>query len=362
MTFFLRLAALSAICLMIFSCEPIVTTFKAGDELVVYYKADPIVELTTPKNLKVVTWNIKYAGGGLNFYYDCWGERVLMTKDEVLDNLERLAAKIDQLNPDIILIQEIEIDSKRSAYVDQMQYLLNETNLNYGVYSSLWKAQYIPSSGLGRMDLGNAILSKWELTDAERTAFELRTDQDALTQYFYLRRNIIRATIQIGIHSLEVVNTHTSAYSKDGSKHKQLIVFKDLLDEIDADGQIFIAGGDLNTIPPNADQKHDFEDSVCEDEDFVGDDYREETDWLWPLYSDYHPAIDTLLYASDEEAYFTHTVNSDRPHTRKLDYLFTNFEGGWESSLSTVHNGSEMNSGPTRLSDHAPVSATLILP
>jgi endonuclease/exonuclease/phosphatase family metal-dependent hydrolase len=346
---------------MNFSCEPIVTTFESGDDLVVYYKAAEIDTVAAPKNLKVITWNIKYAGGGLNFFYDCWGERVLMTKSEVLANLELLAAKIDHLNPDIILIQEIEIDSKRSAYVDQMQYLLNETRLNYGVYSSLWKAQYIPSDGLGRMDLGNAILSKWELTDAERIAFELRTDQDALTQYFYLRRNIVLAQTTVGSNIFQIVNTHISAYSTDGSKQRQLIIFKDLLDGMDAEGKIFIAGGDLNVIPPNAIKRDNFPDSICEDEDFIGDDYNYEESWIKPLY-EYYPAIDTLLYALDEEAYFTHTVRSDSSHTRKLDYLFTNFEGGWESTLSTVHNGSEMGSGRWRLSDHAPVSATLILP
>ncbi|MFC1480807.1 endonuclease/exonuclease/phosphatase family protein [Candidatus Neomarinimicrobiota bacterium] len=362
MPLLLRLAALAAICPLIFSCEPLVTTFDNDDELIIYYEADPIVEVTTPpENLRILTWNVKYAGGGLNFFYDCYDKRVLMTKTEVLENLGRLADKIIQLDPDIILIQEIEIGSKRSAYVDQMQYLLNETALNYGVYSSLWKAQYIPSDGLGRMDMGNAILSKFELTDAERIAFELRTDQDALTQYFYLRRNIVRATAHVG-SGLEVINTHTSAYSQDGSKEKQLIVFKDLLDQINADSLNFVAGGDLNTIPPNADKKNNFSDSICEDEDFVGDDYREETDWLRPLYRDYYPAIDTLVYATDEAAYFTHTVNSADDQTRKLDYLFTNIEGGWDEKFSKVHNRSEMNYDRARISDHAPVSAILVLP
>ncbi len=356
-----RLAVLSAMCILFFSCEPLVTTFKEGDELFIYYEADDLAQVAAPNNLTIVTWNIKYAGGGLNFFYDCYDMRVLMTTDEVYGNLERIVTKIVELDPDIMLIQEIEIGSKRSAYIDQMQYLLNATALNYGVYSSLWKTQYIASDGLGRMDMGNAILSKWELSDAERIAFELRTDQDALTKYFYLRRNIIKAKVAVG-PGLQVVNTHTSAYSKDGSKLNQLIVFKDLLDAIDADGEIFIAGGDLNTIPPNADQKHEFDDSICENEDFVGDDYREETGWLRPLYEIYYPAIDTLLYALDEAAYFTHTVDSDGSQNRKLDYLFTNLNGGWLDGSADVHNGAEMNYGWERISDHAPLSAELALP
>ena len=99
--------------------------------------------------------------------------------------------------PDILLLQEVDVSSKRSAYVNQLQYILDRTHLKYGVYASMWNAEIIPSDGLGRVDAGNAILSRWEITDAERIQLPLRTDQDALTQYFYLRRNILKAKIGI---------------------------------------------------------------------------------------------------------------------------------------------------------------------
>ena len=86
-----------------------------------------------------------------------------MTETETKNNLDSIVNFINQQNPDIILIQEIDISSKRSAYVDQVQYILDNTSFNYGVYASMWDADLIPSDGLGAVDVGNAIFSKWKI-------------------------------------------------------------------------------------------------------------------------------------------------------------------------------------------------------
>ncbi len=342
------------------ACEPLVTTFD-DVEGVEYYRAANVRTAVANDSLVVVTWNIKYGAGGLDFWFDCWGDRVLMTEKEVTENLDRLVAHIIDLDPDVLLLNEVEVSSRRSAYVDQVQYLLDATDLNYGVYASLWKSQFIPSDGIGRMDMGNAILSKYKLSDGERIALSLRSDQDALTQYFYLRRNIITAKVAAGTNTaLYAVVVHTAAFSQDGSKQQHIDRFKEELDRIAAAGALFVGGGDLNTIPPNAETKIDFGDSRCTDEDFQADDYTDEVDWLRPLYRAYKPAIDTLIYAADEADHFSHTTKSNGPFTRKLDYLFTNIGDGWVPSSGKVHTEA-MSSGPERLSDHASVSAVVVI-
>ena len=87
------------------------------------------------------------------------------------------------------MLQEVDILSKRSGYIDQVQYLLDNTSMNYGCYASVWQADYIAFEGTGRIDMGNAILSKYELSDAERIQLRLRTDQSDLVRYFYLIQN-----------------------------------------------------------------------------------------------------------------------------------------------------------------------------
>ena len=71
------------------------------------------------------------------------------------------------------------------------------SNLDYGAYASMSEVDFVPTDGLGRINTGNAILSKYPITDAERIQLRLRTDQDALVKYFYARRNIIKVNINI---------------------------------------------------------------------------------------------------------------------------------------------------------------------
>jgi len=341
-------------------CEPIVTTFDDIEEAEYYQAASIITPPGTVDTLLVMTWNIKYGGGDIDFWWACYDDRVLMTEEEVLDNLDLLADYINQVDPDVLMLQEVDVDSKRAAYVDQMQYILDHTHLNYGVYASMWQVQFVPSDGLGRADMGPAILSRWPLDNAERIGLALRTDQDALTTYFYIRRCMVRARIP-QLDNLHVVTVHTAAWSQDDTKVKHIDRFKDELDAIDDTPGLFVGGGDLNTIPPGSDMEYDFPDSKCEEGDFAGDDYRDDLELgvLDALYDDYPSAISLEEYVTDQSRYFTYGDKAGSlGFTRKLDYLFTNH--AWVPGSATTHQ--DIASGGTTLSDHCPVSVRIKLP
>ncbi len=366
MSYWFRCPLLVALFLLQLGCQPLITTFD-DVEAAVDYRAASIGDVPgTADTLLVMTWNIKYGGGDIDFWFDCWDDRVSMTEDEVLDNMERIVAKIIQVDPDILLLQEVDVDSKRSAYLDELQYILDHTDLNYGVFASMWQVQFIPSNGLGRMNTGNAILSRWPLSNAERIKLALRTDQDALTRSFYVRRNVLKAQVELpGYDPFFAVNVHAAAFSHDSTKQKHIDRFKEELDKIADDGSLFVAGGDLNEIPPNSDKTSDFVDSICEEEDFQADDYSGETDWLTAFYASpekrgYAPAVSLADYQGDNSAYFTHSTNPRAGFKRKLDYLFTNHLGGWLAGSGTTHQ--DISSGGQALSDHAPVSVRLVLP
>jgi endonuclease/exonuclease/phosphatase family metal-dependent hydrolase len=262
----------------------------------------------------------------------------------------------------------VDVSSKRTGYMDQVQYLLDNTDsLNYGCYASMWKADFIPSDGIGRIDAGNAILSKYELTDAERIQLRLRTDQDGLTEYFYLRRNIVKAKIPAltqGSKDFYAVDIHATAFATDDTKQQHIKKYVETLAEIHSSGDYFVTGGDLNSVPPGS--VTDFcESDMCSDESFHTDadggphkegSYFENFDGeptiLGPLYEAYDSAID-----SDDANLSIHLTHgpstsyemNDIKYDRKLDYLFTN--GIWENTSSKTHQAA------WELSDHLPVSA-----
>ena len=341
------------------TCDPFNTQFEDVEYGKLYQARQktppPIVE----DRLNVMTWNIKFGGARIDFFYDCHGDEVLMERNTVIDNLEGLAAKINQVSPDILLLQEVDIQSKRSAYVDMVQWLLDHTELNYGAYASNWKADYIPSDGLGRINSGIAILSRWPLIEATRIALPLREDQTALERYFFLKRAILTARIELpSRNDINAVSTHFSAFSKDETKRWQLQALLRELSGFDDRGDTFVMGGDLNMVPPMTAKKNDFPDEVCDDPDFLPTDFAREDGWIDPLYDLFQPAIDLALYDISNSRYFTHTTDKNGFWNRKLDYLFTNatFINGFTHRSATWGGIDTMP-----LSDHAPVTATFVI-
>ena len=354
-----RIALVESLLLPMLGCDPFHVTFDDAEPAVHYEAATYTEPPEIGDELLVMNWNTKFAGGRIDFFFDCIGDRVLMDEDEVEAHLAGLARKINQVDPDVVLLQEVDVDSKRVAFVDMMRYLVDHTEMNYGVYASQWKADYVPSDGLGRIDSGNAILSRWPLEEATRVALPLIDEQDALTRYFWLRRNMLKARVALpGREDVWIVNIHTAAYSADGTKKEQIDLFKAELDELAATGATVVGGGDLNTLPPNTEKLNGFPDSFCEGE-FDADDYSSEVGWLDALYTDYEEAIPLEDYAADNARYFTHTVDGRGFWSRRLDYLFTN--ASFEEGL--VHQSEALGGMETMpLSDHAPLTATLRLP
>ncbi|MFW5658709.1 MAG: endonuclease/exonuclease/phosphatase family protein, partial [Bacteroidota bacterium] len=83
--------------------------------------------------LRVMTYNVKFGGARIDFFFDCFGDRVHMKASEVNANLRALADKIKQYDPHILLLQEVDFEAKRSANVNQYQRLMELADMPYGV-------------------------------------------------------------------------------------------------------------------------------------------------------------------------------------------------------------------------------------
>jgi len=355
-----------------FSCRSLVTTYEDVESAIYYEDGSKDSSVFFNDSLKVMTWNIRFGAGRIPFFGDSCGDRVLMTQAETEGYLNSIVDYINLTEPDILLLQEVDISSKRSAYVDQLQYILaNSTHLKYGVYASMWNVEIVASDGLGKVDAGNAILSRWEITDAERIKLPLRTDQDDITQYFYLRRNILKAKIALPEHdNFYAVNIHATAFATDDTKQKHINKYEEVLDDLHSQDFIFVTGGDLNSVPPGTVDTDFCMDDICSGESFHtdadGGPHREgsyfnnfdgEPDLVQPFYDSYFEAID--LKSVEASEHFTHSpwntiADTTEYWDRKLDYLFTNHQD-W-STTGETHNNIK------NISDHAPVSATLTFP
>jgi endonuclease/exonuclease/phosphatase family metal-dependent hydrolase len=356
------------------ACEPLYTAWEGTDSIEVTRAA--VVEApaaTEPTSLKVMTWNLKYGGARINFWFDYWGERAVMTGAEADTNINAMIGLINEIDPDLLLGQEVERNSKRTAYRDMVQMVLDGTKLNYAAFIPVWQSRFVATQGLGRVESGIVIYSKYPITEALRIAQADRTDQNALTQAFYLHRGIAQAKIDVGGgRTVDVINVHTAAYDNDGTNGRHLAQIKELIDGISS---TFLVGGDFNAIPPGTIKHDDFDDEepVPEVTDFVGAPYK--LDAMQPFFDGYQGHMPIADYVGGDEAtqerWYSHTVappidDQQRPHfwNRKLDYFFTNtsFVGGQGEVVQRPGHGADytasglgITADPMLLSDHAPV-------
>ena len=371
--------------LLLIGCDPFVTEFSETENAVMY-KASNIPgdsDVYDDGALKVVTWNIRFGSGRFPFFGDSCGDEVISENSDVKLIMQAIADTLNKIDADIVLLQEVDVSSKRTGYLDQVQYLLENTYLNYGCYASMWKADFIPTDGIGKINTGNAILSRYEITEAERVELRLRTDQDDLIQYFYLRRNILKAKIPSLAQSGKdffAVDIHATAFATDDTKQQHLIKYSEILSEIANNNGVFVSGGDLNSIPPNSTVDFCMLDK-CDSEKYVDsegseseyhsidssagphkegaffDNFEGEPDILQPLYNNYSAAISHADGSTLDSSNYTHAPSTsyerhDIKYDRKLDYLFTN--GSWEDGSGYTHQEA------WALSDHMPVSAVFI--
>jgi endonuclease/exonuclease/phosphatase family metal-dependent hydrolase len=351
--------------LTINSCEPIVTTFDDIEDAISVTASNLDTVPDTFSVIKVMTWNIRFGAGRRPWFGDACGDRVVFTKEEIIESLQEVADKINEIQPDVLLLQEVDISAKRSAYVDQLRWLMDHTYFNYAIAGAQWQAQFIPSDGLGKLYEVNAIFSRWKISEGKRIQLDLRADQDNLTRYFYERCCMVTGKIEIPhVNGFYAVNIHASAFATDDTKHKHILQFKQELDQINAKGAWFFAGGDLNTLPPGSDSTDYCDEDMCPGESFhhtndnplhkEGSNYEPEKNWLNDLYATYSSAVPLLQYQANQQNYFTHTTRPTHFWDRTLDYLFTNCQ--WNYSSVITHQE------VTTQSDHIPVSAILVLP
>ncbi len=336
-----------------------------------------------------MAWNIKYGACRIDFWFDFWGDRTQMSTTEVTDCLTGVAALIEEYRPDILLTEEIEVNSRRSAYIDMVRFILERTSLRFAAYGQTWDTRYTPSEGVGRIDLGNAIFSRYPIVKAERIRQIDRTDQSALTRTFYIHRAVTRVEIDLGNdRRVAAYALHTEAYDFDGTKQKQI----DQLHALAKGEQLpFVMGGDFNELPPVCDEraaagaaescdgKLQLKGFLDERASSIGTAFEQPPytpSVMKKFYDDFVPSITAARYgttAAQQQQFFTHTVlGPDSKNdegvagnwNRTLDYLFIRKGEAWEATDVIQGPGrlGVLKSDALRLSDHAPTAGTWVLP
>lgn len=162
--------------------------------------------------LRVVSYNIGYAYGDANNHH-------LLPAEDVAKNLETAAVALEKLSPDVICLQEIDFDSRRSARQDQLDWLAKRLGYAYAAYDVNWNKRYVPfpywppENHFGRMVSGQAVLSRYPIL-TNRVHVFAKPPNPFWYDWFYLERTAQEVALDLGGRHVRVWNAHLEAFHR----------------------------------------------------------------------------------------------------------------------------------------------------
>ena len=162
----------------------------------------------------VVTYNIGYLSGLTN------NQAVRPEASLYEANLATAIAALAPLNPDIVALQEIDLDSRRSDHVNQVTALGDALAYPQRAIAINWDKRYVPfpywppAVHFGQMLSGQAILSRWPIVEHERMVLKKVADKPFYYNALYLDRLAQVAQIEMNGQPVVVINLHLEAFDR----------------------------------------------------------------------------------------------------------------------------------------------------
>lgn len=235
-----------------------ITDYKPVHEVQLPIYNNQVKALPIGEPISITTWNIGY--GGLDEEKDSYTQKGKGSRasslDNVMGNLDGITEIIDQINPDILFFQELDIESNRSFKVNELDYFSDKYPHYNHVYGGNINVGWLPYPifhPMGSIESGLAIFSRFGLNDSYR--YSLPGQQDGFFKFFDYDRCIIlnRYELDNG-KSLIVGNLHLSDFEKTGQRrHDEFSFLSDFLNNMMNLGNYILLGGDWNHNLPNTD-------------------------------------------------------------------------------------------------------------
>ena len=300
---------------------------------------------------RIVSWNIGFGAyeDDFGFFMDGGTQSWAWSKERLSANLARIADTLNAQDADLLLVQEIDLDSTRSYHFNELEMLEDALTARYdrtaaqNYDSPFLFYPFTQPHGASRSCI--ATFSAFAIDSALRRSLPI---EGGFMKFLDLDRcySLSRIPVQNG-KELVLYNLHLSAYTSDGTiATEQLkMLLADMQSEFEA-GNYCIAGGDFN-------------------KDLLGDSSvyfgaaDQEYSWAQPIPAETFDGFDiTLVAPLDEDDPVPSCRNADGPY-HEGQYVLT--VDGFLVSPNVEVLESQVLDEAFRCSDHNPVYMDFIL-
>ncbi len=301
--------------------------------------------------LKVLTWNVQFmAGKNYCFFWDRsdgGGKDWRVRPADTAHTLDEVARVLRDENADIVLLQEVDVGSRRVNYQDQEAELVGRVGDIYPHRASCyyWHAPFVPHPKImGPVGMKLLTLSRHPMVLAQDVPLP-KIPRNWFVDLFHIKRRVLEVRVRLPDgRQLTAFNTHLEAFP-DGDDvvlrqvRGLLALWQGRADEA------WVAGGDFNLIPPGA---------YGALNEIQRELYRPESEMA--LIYKAHSVVPTLEQVTGPGAKDWATFNSNDKRIgypdRTLDYLVHSAQ--LTVALARVRRGDTL-----KISDHLPLVAQL---
>ena len=226
---------------------------EAVEELELSARAENAPSLPQGESVTVLSWNIGYAGLGSNadFFMD-GGENVKSSdRARVESNLQDIREQLyGEGAPDLILLQEVDVNSSRTYGIDQSACLTAGNAAHALNYSCPFVPFPLPP--IGKVNSGVFTTTDYAIDRAERISLPCPFSWPVSTAN--LKRCLLVSYLPIegSDKQLVLVNLHLEAYDDGEGKIAQTRQLNEFIQSEYEKGNYVIAGGDFNQIFPGS--------------------------------------------------------------------------------------------------------------
>ena len=325
--------------------------YRLEDNIELEVKNPVSAEAAVGEEYTIISHNVGFGAysDDYSFFLDGGIYSRAFSKEAVYKNLGGALDVIAKLSPELLLLQEVDIDATRSYHVDQRELVYDAMPGFASVFAQNYDSPYLLypfNEPHGKSVAGLMTLSSFSVDSALRRSLPVET---GFMKFLDLDRCYSVTRIPAGDgKTLCLYNLHLSAYTSDGSiAVEQLkLLFTDIAAEYEA-GNYIIAGGDFN------------KDLLGNSPEIFGGSGGEDQVWAQPFPFDMLPEGFSLVAPLNEEKPVASNRCADAPYDPKLAFMLT--LDGFIVSDNVEVTGSDVIDEGFKFSDHNPVIMTFKL-